>query len=198
MSLPAGIDWRATFGYVTDPTGCTYGLTTDTYPTTRGGNTFGVTASTVIDSRNRDNTLDARIAGLVFDFFSGLAIQFDLPGAGTYPISFGAGDSANPNVVNWALKDNTTTLTTISGSPTGGHLLDATGADMTFTAWPASNAPYSATFSSGTFNLVSGGATSALCHFNVGAASGGGPTVAQEIPAIYQVGVVGMIGRVDA
>lgn len=143
--MDIGINFRSTSGYVSDGAGETYDLGA-AYPVTRGGATFGWNSDLTSQSRDRSTGVDRRLAGLVF---SGLASDYwrlDIPAAGQYDIYLGMGDPSNLQIQKWALKDQTTTLTTIDTTSATGHVADATGADFTDAAWPAGQSQITKTF----------------------------------------------------
>lgn len=158
MSFDQGIDFRGTSGYVSDPSGCTYNLG-EAYPVVRGGFTSGWSSVVNITAQDLDNTLDARIAG--FNYFPGgtnSTFQIDLASSGSVAVAMGA--RQNPIYDGTiVVKDNTTTLFTVtaSGSGTAGHIHDANDADFTLAAWPAGQTANTQTFSTTTLKaLVTG------------------------------------------
>lgn len=145
----AGFDFRSTSGYVTDSAGYTYVLKTDTYPTTRGGFTFGW----VLDNQNtfdadRNNTFDARIAGI--NFVSGANtgtpigntyFRVDLLSAGTYSIELAIGDTSAQTNQYVSVRDTTTALFVVGPANTSAsHWLDANATDLTNVTWPTTEA----------------------------------------------------------
>ncbi len=144
------IDFRASAGFVTDPAGGTYSLG-ETYPTTRGGVTFGWSAPAT--PRDRNAGVDPRLAG-INRTESGVNNDFrlDLPSAGDYAIRLAMGDMDNGSVNSKVIiKDNTTTLITIGPHTTGvDQFYDAADASYTSAAWPGSNSPVTKTFATTT------------------------------------------------
>src|SRR5271167_3917766 len=59
-----GFDFRSTKTFVTDPAGSTYVLSTTAYPTTVNGVTFGWVKTSLVGARNRNASLDPRLAGI--------------------------------------------------------------------------------------------------------------------------------------
>lgn len=122
-----GINFRATAAYVTDAAGYTYTQTAagvDTYPTTRGGLTFGYVGSTTgLTTRDRSASNDPRVAGCHY-VPSGspgvsMTFQVDLPaGAGTYNVRVLMGDNASGWTHALDIKDGATTLASISSLTT--------------------------------------------------------------------------------
>ena len=162
MALTKGWDFRDTAVYVTDPANCTYVLgQNDLYPTTRNSTTFGWNAFADI-SRNRDNTVDARLAGDNRQDNSGTQANWrlDLPNAGTFTTTLAMGTagifSSAKNYVE--IKDNTTSVFTNNdtGGFSAGHHNDATNTDYTSAAWPGSNTTANLTFATTTLFLYIG------------------------------------------
>lgn len=169
-----GINFRADSAYVTDGAGETYTIGA-AYPETRGGITFGYSSGANFSgSRDRDNTNDRRIAGLVYSLNSSAAdvFQVDLPeGAGTYDIAIALGDAASARGNQLLLiKDGSTTLATIGPTSTSAadRFIDATGVERTDAAWPGSMALLRLTFSGSVMNLHigngGGGDVTCMCH----------------------------------
>lgn len=188
-----GVSLRNTSGYVTDPSGVTYCLG-EVYPTTRGGLTFGWASSLVANSRNRNASIDARLAGCNFVVNSGATNTFtlDLPnGPGTYRVRLAIGDygSAQNNLV--LVKDGSTTLATINVATSANRFTDAasTGSGvggLTDTGWVSGNVDVELTFSGSTIALVCGGhsaatLSSAIAHVAVEFVSGGGGGTASPV-----------------
>src|SRR5271157_6482568 len=61
-----GFDFRHTAGFVTDPPGDTYVLSTTAYPTKGGGTTYGWAKTSLVQGRDRNAGLDPRLAGINF------------------------------------------------------------------------------------------------------------------------------------
>lgn len=139
-----GIDFRGSSGFVTDPAGTTYCLG-DAYPTTRGGLTFGWETITFVNPLDRDNTVDARLAGInyVLNNVTPQTFRVDLPdGAGTRDIRLALGDVPSGQSVQYAeLLDNASTIATINDTDgtAAGHFDDANVSDFTAAAWPGGN-----------------------------------------------------------
>src|SRR6056297_20748 len=92
----AAINFRATSGYIADGTGETHCIG-DLYPTTRDGITFGWDSNT-IESRDRANSVDRRLAGMNFIRNGGVNIFYaDLPSSGDYLITFAGHDAGFPS-----------------------------------------------------------------------------------------------------
>jgi hypothetical protein len=96
-SMSYQLNFRSTSGYVTDGAGQTYVLATDTYPTTRGGVTFGWETPGPTGHANRSTSLDVRLAGIGYRVNSsgGAAgiFRVALPATGTYNLRLAMGDA---------------------------------------------------------------------------------------------------------
>lgn len=107
-----GINFRDTSGYVTDGAGETYCLDPgagDTYPTTRGGLTFGWQLSGgSAFGRDRNSGVDARLAGMVQFAHTNdpetADVRVDLTGDITLRIA--AGDYSNQQWCNISIRDS--------------------------------------------------------------------------------------------
>jgi hypothetical protein len=183
------LSFRNTAGFVTDAAG-TYVLGTDSYPTTRGGFTFGWTAgiNTVDrDSADRDNTVaDKRLAGINYAVVTGTDAKFrvDLPSTGNYVVRVAIGDTGFDQSGQhqiFEIFDNTSSKLVIDKAtgPALDHYYDATGVDRTEAAWPGSNAPSaSLSFASTVFilqvgNFVGGSGVCVIAHLQITTAGGG-------------------------
>lgn len=161
-----GINFRSTSGYVTDGANETY-CVGDTYPTSRGGFTFGWTAALSDGKRDRSNSIDRRLAGInkAGNSATGRRIfRINLPFAGPYQIDLALGDAGSDQFYQYAvLKDNTTTIATLDKS-SGTRALstafyDAAGNLQTKTSWPTDKVSINHTFASTTFFLEIGTTT---------------------------------------
>ena len=169
MSLPQGIDFRATSGYVTDPADHTYEISiTANYPrTTAQGNNVGW--ETASDSRNRSTSPDARLAGS--HRTTGTTVttyRIDLPATGDYKIRLAAGDYSYSAGIKVEIFDTTTSLGIIADTSTTAsqRFRDATDAQHTAANWPANNASVTKTFAS------------TILRAKVGDTAGGGGVIA--------------------
>ncbi len=153
-----GIAFRATSGYVTDAVDDTYDLGEE-YPTTRSGLTFGW-ASGPAQARDRSTGIDARLAGINFQINNGTQNTFRVDiTPGTYAIRLALGDEGNGQDYQYLqFKDDISVLGTIDDSDgtATDHFDDATGADYTAAAWPASNSSINLSFTSTVLNIVIG------------------------------------------
>jgi len=153
-----GFNFRGSSGYVTDGTNETYWISTDTYPTTRNGVTFGITSSTTGTSfLDRNNAVDRRWAGMAHVNADtdtlGITLRVDLPATGDYIVRWAqGGDSGyNSRVSKVQLCDNTSCDSIISNIESAAtDIWDATGTKLTFSTWSASNTSVTKTFSTTT------------------------------------------------
>lgn len=148
-----GIAFRQTSGYVADAATDTYCLG-ETYPVTRNSiGPFGFTIFTG-QGRDRDNTLDVRLAGI--NFQTNLALQglFQWDGltAGVKNIRLALGDGGATQAYQYIQildSDGITVLFTITD--TDGTAVaefdDASGVNRTAAAWPGSNVAVQVTLS---------------------------------------------------
>jgi hypothetical protein len=148
------VDFRASAGYVTDPPPCdndegasSFTSYPNTYPS---GMVAGWASGTILftQSRDRNSSGDARIAGIVFTNGSQVIYEVDLPSAGQYDISLGVGDGWSSNNVGLINIDDGiggSHLITINHGPVG-DFYDATDTQYTGAAWPVSETPVTVTF----------------------------------------------------
>src|SRR5271169_4524190 len=93
-SWQQGFDFRNTASFVTDPSGDTYVLPSTAYPTTGSGVTYGWVKTSPVQARDRNASLDPRLAGINFvSNGSPATFYVDLPSAGTYSLSLALGDA---------------------------------------------------------------------------------------------------------
>lgn len=146
MTMPQGVAFRSTLGFVTDGPNTFAELAEfiDDYPTvTAQGNTVGwelITDDLV--PQNGDAANDPRIAGATYCNGSG-TFRMDLPAAGTYQISVACGHPLSSASVAMEIKDDVLSL----GSPVSGttsaaqRFKDITNTEYTQLTWPTSNTP---------------------------------------------------------
>lgn len=141
-AFDVGFDHRDTLAYVSDASCCVFVKGTNSaqtaYPTTTTVNgsstTYGWETNTANqDSRDRNNTYDPRIAGIVFQPNTGLQSTFrvDLPATGVYSLQIVTGDQGGGNAGSnyLVVNDTNTTRYTLTGSPCASdstHFTDAT------------------------------------------------------------------------
>jgi hypothetical protein len=181
MAFDFGLNFRLTSGFVTDGTNESYVLASDTYPTTRGGLTFGWDSA--VSSRDRSAVIDRRLAGIHFVAGNaGRTFRIDLTASGSVSVHIAYGDhSGGNNNQKWQIYDNVTQLST--HGPTNvsaANYLDASGTNRTEAAWPAGETAESLTFSSTTFFIKPNSGTAdsqTLAHLRVVQAASGGSTI---------------------
>lgn len=183
MSIDWGFDFRGTDAFVTDPTNCVSALGTDTYPTTKGGRTFGWNSST--SSIDRDSGVDARLAGINYVSPGGQQTwQLDFT-SDAYDIRLANGDTGGSQGQQYVeILDDTTSLFTLNDvSVSQDTYFDATDVNRSEADWPSLNAANSQTFATTTLKLKLGsGLTlgfSVLAHLHITTASAAGPIFSQ-------------------
>lgn len=188
-----GINFRNTSGYVTDSAGETYCIT-DSYPTTRGGITFGWETSETGRGRDRNSGNDRRLAGINFwpnnNSPADNTFRVDLPAPGTYPVRLAMGDAGSLQELQYfQIKDGSTVLTTIDDTDgtSSNNFDDATGTMYSAANWAASNTAYNAVMTGTALKILIGAnkltGSTTIAHLFVGDASGGGST---PFAAYYQ------------
>jgi hypothetical protein len=125
-----------------DDANTTYVNLTDTYPVTRNGITFGWTFSSNLDSRDRDNSIDARFAG--FNFVNNASdiqiFRVDVTSGASIDLRLAAGDIAATQIQYVKVKDNVTAFITCAGVQTlSDEYMDAGCNVRSRAAWPGSN-----------------------------------------------------------
>lgn len=183
-AVDMGLSFRTTVGYVTDQAYAVFvDPSTDAYPQTHtNGNGVSITHGYTIGGESgsdRNNTVDARLAGVHYTSNSGsTTFRVDLPSTGTWTICAAFGDIGFSKLITAQLQDNTTTFKDLTNSGAGiavtaGHFVDASGATVSSTAWlagtPCGGTAITHTFTSTIFRLVQGntsaiGGASAVTH----------------------------------
>lgn len=194
-----GFDFRRTAGFVTDPAGCSGVLLNTQYPIVySNGLTAGwATNGTIVQYRDRDASLDPRIAGCNFQSNSGTqdTFQIDLPAAGTYDLAAAIGDASSASAQYVEFFDGTTSLLAFAGTAVAsGSFLDPTGHIYTAANWPGSNTTLPITLAGTTLTVVIGSAsaqsgTTTLAHVGL-TSSGGGGTVGRLVGGTLCGGVL--------
>jgi len=190
VAFAQGIDFRATVNsagavppsFVGDPVDCDWdnaGSSANNYPRlTAQGNTVGWDNAVghIDGSRDRDNTIDPRLAGMVYlqNHTTPAIFYMDLPAPGDYTINLAIGDAVYQQVYqNFTVYDNTTPL--FSANNIGGTIFaDAHGNYLTAAQWPTNNVGVSRTFTSTKFALLIGGdasGTTTIAHLHVQSAA---------------------------
>lgn len=160
-----GLNFRGDPGFAADPAGTVPVYISDALGTVRSGQTFGYVTLAGLDARNRNASIDGRIASFHFRPASGRVFRWNLPeGPGTYKLRVlcGDNDAGWPNRV--VVKDGAggTTLATINGTTATGRWMDATGATTITAANVAANAfgDITITFTSGVAEFTFGDGSS--------------------------------------
>ncbi len=156
-----GFDFRNTKTFVTDPPGDTYVLATTAYPTTVNGVTFGWMKTSLVQARDRNATLDPRLAGINFASNGSPATFYvDLPSPGIYNLSLAMGDAGNEQCYvqcQVQFLDGSTVLGTVTGGLIGaGSFYDATGKAWSAATWPADNLTQQVTLTGSRLTVVVG------------------------------------------
>jgi hypothetical protein len=198
MPFAGGVNCRETAPFVTDGTNQTYdidagGAVAESYPTTRGGLTFGWDSTTVGNLRDRNSGNDPRVAGTQWSGTGGEKLRLDLGSAGlTGDVRIAVGDPGGgaTNIGN-KIYDNATLLATIpNASISSGEFVDATGVTRTSASdWVTNNAPLNATFSSAILFVSIEQAVGGMCHISFTETAGGGGAAAQNLLTLLGVGV---------
>ena len=157
MALDIGINFRATAGFVTDGPNETYSIE-ELYPITRGGATFGWESMDSNPTRNRDNGIDRRLAGLFQQQNDGVqrVFRLDLDATGEHAIHLALGDANNEQAPLYVqFIDNAAVIATIDDTDgtQAANFDDATGANRTAVAWPGDEVSISHTFTSTIFRI---------------------------------------------
>lgn len=191
--MKIGINFRNTSGYVTDGTDEVPWLG-ESYPATKmAGSGQSVTAGwesgfTSGNERDRDNGIDARLAGIHFES-GGTVCRFriDLDSTGDHDIRAAFGDpGASGNYSEFEFLDSTTSLFQ-SGSNNDGisNWRDATDVQRTSAAdWVSNNAKRTETFASTIFRTdmnyqgVNSSGAAVISHLFVESVGGGGGAAA--------------------
>jgi hypothetical protein len=201
----AGFDFRATQGFVTDPTGNYAVLGKATlYPTTTNGVTYGWVSAygyEQLSSYDLNTAVDPRLAGAndMINSVSPAVFKVDLPAPGTYNVSLAIGLSngfpaCNNSPCQIELRDGSTSLFVLT-IPTAisplGALVDANGSAWSASAWPTSNTSRQITLSGTQLTVLLGtgsgtSSTSSLLAFlGIWAnSSGGAPTAMLSPPSL--------------
>ena len=215
MSYDIGFNFRASDTYVTDPANTTYSIG-EAYPTTRSmvtsglSVTFGWDVDWTSGGRDRDNGIDARLAGMVVVNSAAVSertFQIDLPASGTYAVNLAAGDPLGAQNAHWELKDSNNTTVLLSQSLAAGttaYWRDATGVNRTSAAdWVSNNASANVTFSGTTayLRLIGESPASIISHLRLYQASSGatistitGTTVTEASSVVFTTTMSGTGG----
>lgn len=186
MTLPVGFDFRNTTGdtdvtgvFAGDPANCFF-MDQRTLSGTSNGIAWGWDGTTN-NSRDRSNSVDPRLAGMVFVSSGASAATFTvtLPSAGTYDITLALGDHDNQQEINFDILDNGVLLFNVATNVVTSavnHYIDATGVERTSdTDWVTNNAKKRLTFTTTAagFRLnVPAANNSCICHLKIEAIAG--------------------------
>ncbi len=156
-----GFDFRNTSTYITDPSGDTYVLSTNAYPTQRNGVTFGWVKTSLVQARDRSTKVDPRLAGINYvNNGSPATFNVDLPAAGSYNLTLAMGDEGYQECYiqcQVQFLDGSTVLATVShGMTNAGYFYDAEGKNWSAAAWPGSNLSQQVTLTGSRLTVVVG------------------------------------------
>jgi len=178
-----GINFRNSAGFVTDGTNETYCLSTDSYPTSRGGGTFGWDTGAE-DDRDRDSGVDRRFAGINFSNYNSSDIwRLDLDSAVQHTVHVAAGDTSFVSDAQYGQgRDNTTAFFTLDNvdSQATDTYRDTTDVARAEATWDADEVPAVRTFASTIFRYAIGKGSgvannSKLAHIRVEDTSAAAP-----------------------
>jgi len=155
-------DFRNTPGYVNDLSGNNYVLPTTGYPTrSNSGYSFGWVKTSLVQGRDRNASLDPRLAGINYINNGSTATFYaDLPSAGAYSLSLAMGDAGYQAC--WGqcqiqFLDGNTLLATVTGGATNmGYFYDAQGKNWSAAAWPTNSLNQQVTLSGTRLTVVVG------------------------------------------
>lgn len=171
MALPQGINFRATAGFVTDGAN-EYGeiTTVNSYPTTtsQGNNVGWETTTGGVSTRDRNNAVGARFAGIHFTGDTNVyRYRIDLPSTGSYLFRCAAGDNGSSgNEAKLELFDGTTSKGVLASGTLSAtdKYKDAVNVEYDHTTWPASNTGVTNTFATTILRVDIGSAGSGLAY----------------------------------
>jgi len=160
-SWQQGFDFRYTAGFVSDPAGNAYVLSTTAYPTKGNGVTYGWLKTSLVQGSDRNKNLDPRLAGINF-VSNGAPATFyvDLPSPGTYNLWLAMGDASYTQC--WTqceiqfLDGNTVLATLAKGKTLAGYLYDALGNNWSAAQWPNNNVSQQVTLTGTRLTVIVG------------------------------------------
>ena len=175
MALPQGINFRLTYGYVTDGANeYAQTVTTLNYPTTTSqGNDVGWESGTIAYKSDRSSSVDARLAGNHgLDAGATATYRIDLPSTGTYNIRSAMGSATTAFRVDADLYDSGSFLRTLATDQaiSTGQFVDASDTLRADAAtWVSSNSAVSETFSTSIMRVTIDTSSSYrnICHLYV-------------------------------
>ena len=178
VSVNFGWDFRATSGFVTDPSYAVFEGGATVFPHTyTNANSESINAGFVSitttpcdaapTARDRNASNDPRLAGIVFPSGSNGSstdgqcdFEITLPTTGSYTINLAMGDGANQQTQFVIFEDNTVTFASESNVSTGSNsFMDASGVVETAANWPSTAVTISHTFTSTRFDILIGSTT---------------------------------------
>jgi len=156
-----GFDFRNTSNFVGDPSGDTYVLPSTAYPTKGSGATYGWVKTSLVQGRDRNAKLDARLAGINFASNGAPATFYvDLPSPGTYNLSLAMGDAGYTQCYTQCqiqfLDGNTVLATVTGGRISAGYFYDARGKTWSAAQWPNNNVSQQVTLAGSRLTVVVG------------------------------------------
>jgi hypothetical protein len=171
-TLDLGFDFRATSGYVADPSYAVPVLG-ETFPHTYT-NGVGATISAGfvggnVTCVNRSASIDPRLTGACYNTSgdensppTSTLFTVTLPSAGSWTISLAAGDASYPQEQYITLLDNGIAFAVYDGENTAaGSFMDAYGSVYTAASWPTSHMTFTHIFTGTTFSIEIGPTTAA-------------------------------------
>ncbi len=192
-----GFDFRASAGFVTDPPGDTYVIYSTVYPTTGTLTTYGWSYTANFVTRDRDNSIDPRLAGVNYvSNGSPQAFYVDLPAPGTYSLNLAMGDAGNPQcTVRCQIQflDGENVLATLNTGPTNlGYFYDMQGNNWSESQWPTMNVSQQLTLTGTQLTVLLGtsqytGDNTPIAYLGLTQVSTG-PTFALQAPTSVSVG----------
>jgi hypothetical protein len=193
----AGFDFRNSAGYVGDPPGDTYVLSSTAYPTTSNGVTYGWMNTSLVQARDRNARLDPRLAGINFATNGSPATFYvDLPSSGTYNLALALGDAGYMSC--WVqcqvqfLDGNTVLANVTVGSDNLGYFYDPKANNWSAAAWPTSNVSQQVTLVGTRLKVIvgasqAGGDSTPIAFLGVAQASGSSNFTISASPASLSV-----------
>ena len=153
-SYNIGFDFWSSSGRGTLQGTDTYVLVGDTYPTSRGGATFGWVAPPLRYDDNTSET-DSRLLSSALSAFTPSTFEVSGLPSGTYKLWTAIGEEGG-RTNDATFKDGTTTILTVSGANDFYFFLDASGANIVGTSWASSGGgtPATVTINSGILNII--------------------------------------------
>ena len=192
-----GFDFRASEEFVTDPPGDTDVIFSTVYPTTGTLTTYGWDYTANFVTRNRDQSVDPRLAGVNYvNNGSPQAFYVDLPAPGTYNVALAMGDAGYPQcAVRCQIQflDGADVLATLNTGPTNlGYFYDMQGNNWSESQWPTMNVSQQLTLTGTQLTVLLGtsqytGDTTPIAYLGLTQVSTG-PTFALQAPTSVSVG----------